>query len=716
VWRADAFAFSPLSLPFIVLSIGLSVLVMTVVLTRGNRLIRVSILAVGVGAMPWALGNALTGSCTDPEVATSICRFWIGTISLLGPGLLMVILVLSGRLERHGVIVVIATTIAMATCVITWTTDLVVAQAWKTSWGFWTPQSGDLGSIQPAQLVLWGVAGIVLVRRGGASSLETERQQLQTRRMIAICTLGALGAVDTLLSHGVGVYPVSWIPGLGAVVLGLIGILKNDALLSRGFDRSAAWELGILIVFAAVVVVVVWGMSSHGYVDAVVTAAVVAPLFAAGQIGVVIARSRLASSDTDVGTGADLALEEYLDASKRFERDAQIADALSELLSRHTRATSVRIVGAGAGGGWKALIDAEDAAAVPVDARVRAWLVANRAPIQRGELPQQRLGGLRGPIEQLLSSLGASIVVPLVTRDDLVGAILADAPLGDRALSDTEASLFVSAAAATANAIVYLRLVREAEARAEVAREVEVAAAAQNARSPGETHTTYTGCEVITHYEPAAQFGGDWWASAEVPDGRVFVVIGDVTGHGVPAALVSSTVAGACETALRWWGGGLDALAMLHLLNQSVLDVGGEHYSMSCFVAIFDIDAGAVTFANAGHPFPYICREAGSGRATLASMVSRGTPLGTHEPVLSVATSQLQPDDVIVFYSDALVDSRNANGEPYGDRRFQRVLRNYVRGVGTRACEVIVDDARNHYGDEPIDDDVTLVVVRLGQR
>ena len=74
----------------------------------------------------------------------------------------------------------------------------------------------------------------VLVRRGRDTSLETERVRFQVKRMIAIAALSVIGASDTLLSHGIGVYPLACVPAAGAIVLGLLAVLKHDALHSRG--------------------------------------------------------------------------------------------------------------------------------------------------------------------------------------------------------------------------------------------------------------------------------------------------------------------------------------------------------------------------------------------------------------------------------------------------------------------------------------------------
>jgi sigma-B regulation protein RsbU (phosphoserine phosphatase) len=188
------------------------------------------------------------------------------------------------------------------------------------------------------------------------------------------------------------------------------------------------------------------------------------------------------------------------------------------------------------------------------------------------------------------------------------------------------------------------------------------------------------------------------------------VMIGDVTGHGVPAALVTATVEGCCETAQRLLGSGFHVFDLMQLLNRSVLDVGKSEYLMSCFAAVIDADEMAVTFANAGHPFPYLCRP-----GELRALVSRGMPLGVEaEPTIAVARMDLNPKDVIVLFTDALVESENAEGKRYGDRGLQRALRRRAAGAGARACHEIMDDALLHYGERPIREDITLVCVTVG--
>lgn len=704
-----SFSFSILSVPFLVLALGNLAGALGAILLRGNGVYRVSLFVFCVSAMPWSVGSAFTSSCTDPETVENLARIYVGSVSFVGPTLMFVLLAAAGRVEEHRPHLLVATLVATASCALAWSTDLVVASAWETAWGLWFPVAGPLLELHLGNLVGWGLAGTLLARRAGASG--TARSRGNTRRFMIVIALCALATTDTLLARKIGVYPFSVIPAGVAIGLTVVVAFRHDFLHSRGVDWAAAVELGVVLALAAAVVAVVWATAGSRFAAPIIVAAAFAPMFGVGQLIIYVARQRQREQQHITGE-ADLAFEQFVERTREIRSGDELAGEVSRLVESHSGMLSARLYAVREADMWFAL--GSDTSSVAIDARVRAWLLANARPLDRSDLGARRLGGLRQPIEALFSTLDVDVIVPLIDRGSLVGGIGCVAPTSGRALRDAEIELLTDTSDASAKALTYVHLFREAEARVEIAREVEVARAVQDARQPGESREQYERCEVVAHYEPSAKFGGDWWTSAELTDGRVMVVIGDVTGHGIPAALVSSTVAGACETAQQMWGSGLDAMALLQLLNGAVAEVGGADYAMSCFAAVFDLDAKLVTYANAGHPFPYVCRAGAEGATKLRSLVSRGTPLGTREPVLSTTTFDIEPDDIVVFYSDALVDSKSPTGDPYGDRRFQRVLRNHVRRSGARACEVIVEDARAHYDGHPIDDDLAVVVVRLG--
>ncbi len=705
-----------LSVPYIIQIAGLLALASFAVLNRGARLLRAALLFVVLAAMPYTLAVALCGSVNDPEIANQLSKFGVGAVSLIGAAMMMLLLAIAGKFEQHRRLFGIVLLLTLTTAIITWTTDLVVGRSWQTDWGIWVHRGGPLSDLHIGQFVLWSVVGLVLARRGNRALL-TERRRNQAQFIAGGLAIALLSATDSLLTKGIGVYPFSFVPSILGTWFALYACARQDLLRTKGFDWAGLYEVFVVFALAAIVAgFLVVSSSSAAWSSPLVTVVVLVPVLLAAYVTAIVIRARVGARLLAAEAQGDAALDLFIEQARDARDETELRDRLEGLLSKHLLLHQVRLYLQDEHGLWVVIGD-DESPPVKLDARVRAWLMTNQAPLITDELLTGRLGGLRKPIESFMSIVHAEIVVPMVDRGHIVGLVAASGRTDERTLRDTEKAELMQAASASARALTYMRLVNDARAKLEVVKEVEVAAAVQQARRPGEQVLRYGKHELISYYQPSPQFGGHWWTSHELPDGRILVVIGDVTGHGVSAALISFTVEGACETAHRMFGANFEALSLLQLLNQAVLDVGQSMYAMSCFVAVIDPDNMEVVFANAGHPFPYVCRRSTSakrGRDELRALVSRGTPLGTDEPVLAVSSLALEADDVLVFFSDSIVDSRNPEGQSYGDRRFQRVLRNKVRDSGQRVCHVIMDDAQTFYGGRAIAEDINLVVLRLG--
>ncbi|HLU67928.1 MAG TPA: PP2C family protein-serine/threonine phosphatase [Kofleriaceae bacterium] len=355
-----------------------------------------------------------------------------------------------------------------------------------------------------------------------------------------------------------------------------------------------------------------------------------------------------------------------------------------------------------------------------LDPRVRAWLVANRAPMSAAHLGELALGGLRQPVEAYVLGLGADVVLPLVHRERLVGVATARGPARS-AVRGRRAGAVRAVQRAAAAALGELVLRAQIEQRAGVTQEVEAAASVQRAAAPGTSAEELGGCRVVRFYAPARQFSGAWWTARELADGRLFAAVGEVTARGVPAALLSATALGVCEAANRALAGRIEIDGLLGLLDGSVRQAGRGAFSMSCLALLVDVRAREVTFASAGHPFPYLCRPwMGAGaRGALRAMVSRGSHLGGQdEPRATITTLSIAPGDVMVLYTSSLTDARDPAGQTFGERRLQHVLRraSLVGPTGPDGGELadqIGDQVLGHVGDRPLDDDVLVATVEV---
>ncbi|MCG8422183.1 MAG: SpoIIE family protein phosphatase [Proteobacteria bacterium] len=708
------------SIPFWLLTLGLSGLVLIALLARGDTVLRVALMVTAATGLPWASGMAVVLSIDEAARAAAIGKLAVGSLTLVGPALLFLLLTITAGLEQHRKLVVGSAVLGAISCIITWRTDWVVADAWRSVlWEdhVWEDQicllkSGWLAEVHYGFLLVTLLVGLLVSR----AAMRANRPGVRADWIAVVIGLVGVVAIEgALLGREIGLYPFSVVPALIAVTIAFVAVGKYNLIKSRGFDRASFYELAMLIGMVPIVlaIAIAASMAPGNGSGAGIAVILTVPLFVVVQASMTLIRDYLARQKRALSTDVDQRVAQYSDRVAQVRDEVLLAEELREAIEETTKLSHASLLVGINAGGLRHAADKDSGVLSPLTRVLYNWLAARPYPLVHSDLATHRLGQARAEVEVLFNAASADVLVPLVDREKLVGVIAARLAVG-RSIEDTEIEVLGEVARSTARALTYVGLIREAEARMELAKEVEVAAAVQHARSTGEVRQRFGTCGLIAHYRPAAQFGGDWWMAHELPDGRVVVVIGDVTGRGTPAALVSSTIAGACQTAQAMLGVSCEVLSLLELLNDSVLTVGEGEYPMSCFAAVIDLDANLVSFANAGHPFPYRCRQVpGRDRAELHALISRGTRLGTRKPVLRASTISAKEGDILVFYSDALVEAQNPEGRRYGDRRLQNVLQRFVHAAGDRACEVIIEDVLAYCGNQPLGDDLTLVVVRL---
>ena len=259
-------------------------------------------------------------------------------------------------------------------------------------------------------------------------------------------------------------------------------------------------------------------------------------------------------------------------------------------------------------------------------------------------------------------------------------------------------------------------LVRRIEHQSQVAAEVELAAVVQQAFIPDGRPRGLGPVELAGSFIPASQCGGDWWAALELPHGAgTLVLVADVTGHGIGAARITAAARGAYDAALRLSGGAADLDGLMAAMDAAVRRVGAGHYHMTCFAAIIDPER-RVRFTSAGHVAPYVARRAADGRVQIDALVARGNPLGVGFGTAAAAVTEqrLGLGDLVIFYSDGLIDCVNPGGERLGDRRMQRLLRDLVAAeldIGT-VRDRIEETVQDFAAGAQQTDDITFVAVR----
>jgi sigma-B regulation protein RsbU (phosphoserine phosphatase) len=261
-------------------------------------------------------------------------------------------------------------------------------------------------------------------------------------------------------------------------------------------------------------------------------------------------------------------------------------------------------------------------------------------------------------------------------------------------------------AVAIENASLYEKLARE-EARLE--RDLEAARELQVSLLPA-TFPKMHGLEIFGRYQPAREIGGDLYDYVHHPDpdgtgGDLIIFTGDVAGKGAPAALYAAMVSGILRNVAEQR---MTPGEMLAALNDTLLARNIESRYLTLICAHVDLKTFSLEMANAGLPHPILCR-----RGELIPSRVGGVPLGLLPDILyETEIIELQPDDVLVFCSDGIVDNLNHNKEEFGTARLKEMVRNTWQEPAEEIVDVIFDHATAWSAGRTLYDDMTVMVLK----
>jgi len=256
-------------------------------------------------------------------------------------------------------------------------------------------------------------------------------------------------------------------------------------------------------------------------------------------------------------------------------------------------------------------------------------------------------------------------------------------------------------------------LLQQTAEKAKIEQELEVAKAIQETLVPSDAAVQKGTLTFAGFYQPAAQTGGDWWTWAELAGGKILIVIGDVTGHGVPSAMITAAAKAACDVARHVHEDDVTVSRLLEIMNHAIFESAQRRFVMTCFASIVDPKTRTITYANAGHNFPYLFRP-GEGKGEFGSLMIRGNRLGDDpSSKYEAKTTELVAGDVLVWYTDGIVECENVGGEEYGEKRFRASVRKAAALDAREMRDAVIGDATTFFGDAARKDDITMVVGRI---
>jgi len=311
----------------------------------------------------------------------------------------------------------------------------------------------------------------------------------------------------------------------------------------------------------------------------------------------------------------------------------------------------------------------------------------------------------RFPAGQSIVRLGmrSFMAAPLLSGEEVIGVMHIDTTRATGPFSRDDLTLFGGLADQAAVAVANARFHEYRLRRQRLEQELTIAQAVQKSFLPRKLPDD-SRVEIACHYALAYKVGGDFYDVLELPGGRIGVSIGDVSGKGIPAALLMAKTISEMRASANSSETPANVLAMVNAMMAASITLEMFVTAVVCF---YDPAAGKAVLADAGHNPPVVRRAGGVELVEL----EKGFPLGVVEEGQYVDSMfELGPGDTLLFYTDGVTDAENELGQNFGiDRLVQAV--GAARPGARNTIEAILSAVHDFVGLTRPFDDLTMIAI-----
>ncbi len=299
------------------------------------------------------------------------------------------------------------------------------------------------------------------------------------------------------------------------------------------------------------------------------------------------------------------------------------------------------------------------------------------------------------------------IAVPLIINDRVTGMISITEKYNNEIYNASDLQLLQIFANQAVIAIENARLYERLVVREKLERELEIAHNIQMSMMP-QKYPDIKGISIAGVAIPAKEVGGDYYDFLPVSESKVGITIGDVSGKGVPAALMMVMIHSILRARVMSDHNPKDIVLEL---NKFMLNELEPRMFITLFYMILDVDNKKLKYTNAGHNYPMVFHE---GNTEVDSLKDGGLLLGVFEaPMYEEGEYQLIAGDVVIMYTDGIVEAMDDKDEMYGYERFCEFVHGVKHKKADEIKEDILQEMKKFMGEAPQYDDLTLIVVKV---
>ncbi len=307
--------------------------------------------------------------------------------------------------------------------------------------------------------------------------------------------------------------------------------------------------------------------------------------------------------------------------------------------------------------------------------------------------------------------LRSILCVPLTIKDRVLGVVYVDNRLQSGIFGQADLDLLAAIASSAAIALDNARLYQVAVEKGRLEREFQMARELQASLIPRQT-PQIPGWEFAARWLPAREVAGDYYDLISLPDGRLALVIADVCDKGMASALFMALSRSIVRASLL--GAPSPAEGIVRANRLICADARSQMF-VTLFCALLEPETGQVTYVNAGHNPPLLCKRNAAGGEPLAKLVPTGMALGVlPEALFEQRIRQLDAGDWMLLYTDGVIDARDPQGRFFEEERLERVLLDHRHGSAVEILTALEVAIQGFTASTAQFDDIALLVVRRG--
>ncbi|MBN2185227.1 MAG: SpoIIE family protein phosphatase [Candidatus Krumholzibacteriota bacterium] len=337
-----------------------------------------------------------------------------------------------------------------------------------------------------------------------------------------------------------------------------------------------------------------------------------------------------------------------------------------------------------------------------LDTQLTGWMIVNQKPILSNDLENddrfKLLSNEENPIRTLLS-------VPLLSKGTIIGSLNVFNKRNDMGFTEADKRLLSIIATQSAQVIENSRLQEEEKALAHMREEMKTAFKIQTRLLPKKM-PALKGYEVAGKSIPAKDVGGDYFDFIRVDDNRTAACLGDVSGKGMPAALLMSNL----QATFR--GQDLASTPPCEIMSRSndLLFRSTEPDKFATFFfGILDTEKHKLNYCNAGHNYPFLIRKNGCSQRLELSGLLLGALEGSK---YSDAAVNLEPGNLLLVFSDGISEARNSAEAEFGEDILPDLILKHIDETAMEIIDHIMDAAISFTEGSSQRDDMTLVIIK----